>query len=98
MVYATGYVILQYLPLCCSSHAKPTCPFEKVAGAQVEQVLPYNTRMRKTKKGQDRELGPEGFWADTEHHFKAVKAKKTKVTKENWDVAMNYAQKVKRFS
>lgn len=96
---APGYVILQYLPLCCSKSAKPACPFEKVAGNQVERVLPYNTRMGKKKNcsGEDGEFGPEGVWADTEHHFatlKNISKKGPNLTKENWKVAMDYAQKV----
>lgn len=93
---ATGYVILQYLPLCCSSAAKPGCPFTKVAGIQVEKVLPYNTKMGKNRKqaGEDGEFGPEEVWADTKHHFKIMKQKKTQLISENWDAAMDFAQKV----
>lgn len=95
-VQKTGYVILHYLPLCCTKIAKPACPFEKVAGAQVENVLPYNTRMGKKqkRKGDDGELGPEGVWADTGHHLNTLKLKYPSLTKENWKVAMDYAQKV----
>eukprot|EP00904_Undaria_pinnatifida_P009166 jgi/Undpi1/537/HiC_scaffold_10.g04001.m1 len=89
------YVILQYLPLCCTGQALPKCFFEKIRGRHVESVLPYNTIMgkRKERTGEDTKVGPKEVWADTEHHFNTLKKKKSNLTKENWKVAMNWAQK-----
>ena len=52
---------------------------------------------RKERTGEDTKVGPKEVWADTEHHFNTLKKKKSNLTKENWKVAMNWAQKVTKY-
>ncbi|CAM9356424.1 unnamed protein product [Ectocarpus sp. 6 AP-2014] len=87
------FVILQFLPLCLTCHAKPETPYTCVRGKPVENVLPYNTVMAGKKAGQDRTLGPEDSWADADYHFRKAKGKSKQLSKQNWDVTLDHAQK-----
>ncbi|CAM9277260.1 unnamed protein product [Ectocarpus sp. 4 AP-2014] len=87
------FVILQFLPLCLTCHAKPETPYTCVRGKPVESVLPYNTVMAGKKAGQDRVLGPEDSWADADYHFRKAKGKSKQLAKQNWDVTLEHAQK-----
>ncbi|CBN76504.1 expressed unknown protein [Ectocarpus siliculosus] len=87
------FVILQFLPLCLTCHAKPETPYACVRGKPVESVLPYNTVMAGKKAGQDRALGPEDSWADADYHFRKAKGKSKQLSKQNWDVTLEHAQK-----
>lgn len=89
----TGYVILNYFPVCLKCTHKPQTPYNTVGGQNVEKVLPYNTI---TKAGGATEQGPENKWVDTDHHFKKVKSRTAgkSLTKKNWDVSMSHVHKV----
>lgn len=89
--------MIHYLPLCCTSTATPQCKYSLVEGRDVENVLPYNSVMKK-KTGQERGLGPAGEWADAEHHRKVLKKKRITPTAANWKVAMDWAQKVTKIA
>lgn len=94
--FRPGYVIIQYLPMCLTCHAKPETPYKILGGKNVENVLPYNTIMDKRKGRSERDLGPEGAWADTELHFRKQKASRSgkSLSKGNWKATMDHAQKV----
>lgn len=94
-VHPAGYVILQYFPLCLTCYDDPETPYARVGGKNVENVLPYNTIMAK-KPGQERELGPEDKWADTDVHYQKVKGSKDGkgLVEKNWNASMEHVQKV----
>ncbi|CAN0076965.1 unnamed protein product, partial [Ectocarpus fasciculatus] len=87
------FAIVQFLPLCVTCHATPETPYMCVRGKHVESVLPYNTVMGGKKAGQDRALGPGDSWADADYHFRKAKGKSKQLTKQNWNVTLEHAQK-----
>ncbi len=93
--FRPGYVIIQYLPLCLTCHAKPETQYRVVGGKNVENVLPYNTIMTKRKGQAERDLGPEGVWADTKVHFQNHKRRGKRLSEKNWNASMDHAQKVR---
>lgn len=91
-------MILHYLPLCLTSYESPTCQYAKVGGQHTEKVCPYNTLFGSKGAKEKQAFGPEDRWAELDYHQKKVHGKKSgkQLTPKLWNVAMAWAQKVRR--
>lgn len=87
-------MILQYLPLVIDHHG-PSCQHAIARKCNVEKVLRYNARSGVEGKGK---IGPPNAWADKTERFNALKNRNYKgLRRENFDLAMEWAQEVMRW-